>query len=152
MASLHNLYLNHGIDTKQLKQIHVWCGPRTIANKKIRSINKSCYDSIIAEEVMFVSDTRENPDQYKATAYGSYNLFHPTSLEFHLIYEGDYTNQDFIEAILGYCTVEDVALPRIYGKGAMPLDKRIPIVIIVDSEYTVAPELRPYASLIKITN
>ena len=56
--------------------------------------------------------------------------------------------EELVEAVMGYCTVDDISLPRVYTSsrygrnGAPKLSDRIPIVILADDLEDVSPELR----------
>jgi hypothetical protein len=114
-------------------------GDRAALNRTIRKYNKSAYDRLYTSEVAYAAGT------------GSYNLFRPTSNLFHLIEGGDPLNPQFIEALHAYCTVEDISLPRMFGGEQAPkLDKRIPVVIFIESEDEIADVLRDYADIEKI--
>lgn len=129
MDSLTTLYERSRIDTQD-KKIHVWYGDRTQLSKVLRTIHKNRYDQVDIKSIQYSKES-----QSKERGYGSYSLFNPTSRDFHLIYDGDYDDLDFVEAMLGYVTVEDILLPRAMGGGAASLLKnRIPVVIFMDGE------------------
>lgn len=131
---LKAFYERHGISTDKL--IHVWYGSRLQLTSTVRSFNKNCYDLINVRDVKFVPVAKEHPEQYKTNTYGSYNLFRPTSLSFHLINEGDYETDEFIEALIGYTTVDEISLPRAMGGGCASrlIGDRIPIVILMEEQ------------------
>lgn len=135
---LATFYNRHKISVPVVKLIHVWYGPRSQLIGIIRRFNKNCYDLINMQDVKFTPNAKETPEQCKTNAYGSYSLFRPTSLSFHLINEGDYETDEFIEALIGYTTVDEISLPRAMGGGSASRltgeRKRIPIVILIDSE------------------
>jgi hypothetical protein len=136
---LVTFYKKHKISVPFVKLIHVWYGSRSQLIGIIRRFDKNCYDLINVQNVKFVPDAKETPEQCKSDAYGSYNLFRPTSLSFHLINDGDYETDEFIEALIGYTTIDEISLPRGMGGGSASRlvgehNRRIPIVILIDSE------------------
>lgn len=111
------------------KLIHYWPSLGTV-----RLFNKSCYDRMRTDEVKYVDKQ------------GSYNLFKQTSNTFHLIYAGDPYHPDFIEALIAYCTIDEIELSRFFGNGYAPkLRDRIPIVIIDDAKGHICDQLKEYA-------
>lgn len=133
------------MDTDKGNLVYMWYGPRDLLLSIIRNgFKKSSYDRIHASEVKYYPGNG-------SPAHGSYNLFHPTSNMFHLIYDGDYNTLDFIAAIIAYCLVEDIMLPRAMGGGGAPrIAKRIPIIIL-STDNEISPALAPYVQLVDAT-
>lgn len=152
---MDTLYKKHSIYTKE-KMVHVWYGPRNVLMEIIRKFDKSTYDRIRGNEIHYYPAHNVDGGS-KSMPHGSYNLFHPTSNKFHLIYEGDYDDPEFVKAIIGYCQVDDIMLPRATGGGsALPVAQRVPIIILwsIDTEDPVTgtqlfnPELTPFVHVI----
>jgi hypothetical protein len=92
-------------------------------------------------------------EQVHALPHGSYNLFHQTSTSnmFHLIIEGDYDDERFIEAMIGYSSVDDILLPRAMGGGSAPkVNKRIPVIILAEDN-NLNTALAPFVCAIDVT-
>lgn len=109
-----------------MHKINIIYGPRRELIKYIRKLDKKTYDIISTMYFLPKTDTEPEPE----SAHGSYDLFRPTSLKFHLI--TDYTPL-YYDALIAYVKEEHIILPRALGGGRAPACKdRIPIIILMD--------------------
>lgn len=125
------------------KLVQVWHGSRRELMDIVRGMDKNTYERFRSDEITYSAGAVPHESE-SCLPHGSYNLFHRSSNKFHLIHEGDYTDPEFIEAIIAYCTVENILVPRAMGGGrAPPIARRIPIIIL-DTSDTDYKDLTPY--------
>lgn len=131
-----------------MDKITVLYGSRQQLSKYIRTLNKQHYD--IIHNVHYIPANQTG----NSLARGSYDLFRPTSLKFHIIV--DY-KPEYYDGLMAYLKIDEIILPRAMGAGGAPkCKKRVPIIILVedpeDFEHKPDPQIKltPVATLFEV--
>ena len=102
------------------------------------------YDLIIADNIV-VNDSDQG-------LYGSYSIFHPSSVKAFIIDQGDLGKETFRQSMIAYNYVEDINLHRIHKDKALPIAHRPPVIIISNSLEWMTTELQDITRIIDITD
>jgi hypothetical protein len=150
MAS-HSSFLENAYGYQFDKKIHIWIGLRQEFSTIIRKIPKSIYENLNSDSILYHPSIAVE-DHIKPYPHGSYDLFHPSSNQFHLITEGS-MDEEFCKALLAYCIIDTIMLPRAQGGGEAPVIKdRIPVVVFCESEEWILPVLNQHILVISISD
>lgn len=128
-------------------KIHVWIGTFANLSKVVRTLPKSIYNHLDSNSVHYYPSSTPG-----TLPHATYNLFHESSDQFHLVSQGD-LDETFNQSLLAYCTEEVIALPRAQGGGEAPvIKKRIPVVVLCETMDWVEPYLLPHVKEYYVPN
>ena len=102
------------------------------------------YDLIAAENIV-VTDSDQG-------LYGSYSIFHPSSVDAFIIDQGDLSKETFRQSIIAYNYVEDINLHRIHKDKALPIKSRPPVIIVSNNEEWMTDQLQEITRIIDRTD
>lgn len=149
VSVLDRMYVNLPSSIPIHHKIHIWIGPRSDLMRVMRILPK-VYTQLRTDEIDVVQETVE-PEQKHSIPLGSYNLFHQTNMQFHLIYDGDLYSEKFIDTIHAYCTIDDIMIPRIWGGGtALKVEHRPSVVVFSEDDGWVPLSLKPYVTVLSV--
>lgn len=102
------------------------------------------YDLVKADNII-VTDSDQG-------LYGSYSIFHRSSVDAFIIDQGDFSKETFRQSIIAYNDVEDINLHRIHKDKALPIAHRPPIIIVSKSLEWMTNELQEITRIIDKTD
>lgn len=81
--------------------------------------------------------------------YGSYSIFHPSSVDAFIVDQGNLHDEYFRQGILAYHYIEDISLHRIFNSKALPITQRPSVIIVTTDTEWITSELNEIIQIIQ---